>query len=335
MKMLSVIIPVYNAKRTLARCLLSVVRAVSVPYEIICVDDGSDDNSGHIVKSFSKIFPSIKLIRLDQNEGLFQARLEGIKAARGLYIGFVDADDVVCRGYFDLLYKAATDKNTDIAVGQIVNCTRGGYRYLQSRCAFFPYTDEKSDIETLYWAQAGASYHWHVVWNKIYKGEILRHSIPLLEKFSGHHVMLEDFVFSSVWFSAVTSYVTVPEARYTYMDNDTASTSESRWEELDKSVEDIKEAFEFVKEFLKNTGKYERYEDYCFLWHQRYGRIWYAKISKLNIAAREKEALLEKVRRYFGDGVDRKDNSDEYYYELAEPVDNWIISRLRQLKRLG
>jgi glycosyltransferase involved in cell wall biosynthesis len=96
----SVIIPVHNAEKYIARCLRSAMNQSlgSEFYEIIVVNDGSTDNTSEVLKYFSE---HIKLINLKKNKGIAFARNEGIKASRGRYIINLDADDYINR---DLLY---------------------------------------------------------------------------------------------------------------------------------------------------------------------------------------------------------------------------------------
>jgi glycosyltransferase involved in cell wall biosynthesis len=96
----SVIIPVYNAGKYIARCIRSAMNQSlgSDLYEIIVVNDGSTDNTSEVLKYFSE---HIKVINLDENMGIAYARNEGIKLSRGRYIVNLDADDYINR---DLLY---------------------------------------------------------------------------------------------------------------------------------------------------------------------------------------------------------------------------------------
>jgi glycosyltransferase involved in cell wall biosynthesis len=86
----SVIIPVYNVERYLTRCIESVLAQTFTNFEIICVNDGSQDASLAILQSYSD---SRLHIITKQNEGLAAARNTGIAASRGLFVALLDADD--------------------------------------------------------------------------------------------------------------------------------------------------------------------------------------------------------------------------------------------------
>ena len=93
---LSIVVPVYNAELYLEECLHSLFTQdlPQADYEVICVDDGSTDKSGFILKSFSEKHPNLTIIT-QENSGVATARNTGLSAARGDYIWFVDADDVI------------------------------------------------------------------------------------------------------------------------------------------------------------------------------------------------------------------------------------------------
>lgn len=101
---LSVIIPVYNTEKYLIKCLDSVINQTFKSMEVICVNDGSTDNSLDILKKYQSIDDRVKIIN-KKNGGLSSARNIGIEHAQGSYITFVDSDDFIeSNAYQDTLY---------------------------------------------------------------------------------------------------------------------------------------------------------------------------------------------------------------------------------------
>ena len=94
MPKISVIIPVYNVEKYLAECLISVVNQTFKDIEIICVNDGSTDNSPEILEEFAQKDSRIKIIN-QENQGMSCARNAGLAVATGEYITFVDSDDYI------------------------------------------------------------------------------------------------------------------------------------------------------------------------------------------------------------------------------------------------
>lgn len=93
-KIISVIVPVYNAEKTIERCIESLLNSKCSNLEIILVDDGSTDHSGIILDRFAQEYDNVTSIHIP-NGGISCARNCGIKQAQGKYITFVDADDYV------------------------------------------------------------------------------------------------------------------------------------------------------------------------------------------------------------------------------------------------
>lgn len=104
----SVIIPVYNAEKTLQRCLDSIIRQNWCSTEIILVNDGSKDQSGEICRSYAAKHKNIIYIE-QENFGASAARNAGLDVAKGKYITFVDSDDYALDGYFSTLCKSDDD----------------------------------------------------------------------------------------------------------------------------------------------------------------------------------------------------------------------------------
>ena len=94
MPKISIIVPFYNTEKYIERCLTSLVNQTVSDIEIVCINDGSNDNSLEIVKTFANKDLRIKIL---EQENLKQgaARNNGTKIAVGEYIGFVDSDDWV------------------------------------------------------------------------------------------------------------------------------------------------------------------------------------------------------------------------------------------------
>lgn len=115
MKLISVIIPVYNVEKYIQRCIESIIDQTYKNIEIILVDDGSTDSSGKICDSYQVKDKRIKVIH-KKNGGLSDARNAGITCSTGEYIAFVDSDDLVDKSYIEFLFKLISEEDSDIAV---------------------------------------------------------------------------------------------------------------------------------------------------------------------------------------------------------------------------
>lgn len=109
-KMVSIILPVYNAERFLSMCLDSILKQSYPEWELIAVDDGSMDGSLKILQSYSSKDTRIHVISR-QNEGVSIARNVALEYAHGEYVYFVDADDVVMQEALAILIKTMETTN--------------------------------------------------------------------------------------------------------------------------------------------------------------------------------------------------------------------------------
>ncbi|MBS6706470.1 MAG: glycosyltransferase [Lachnospiraceae bacterium] len=111
----SVIIPVYDAQKTLKRCLDSLLQQKREDVEIILINDGSSDRSEEIIQNYKKKFQNIKAVK-QENAGVSAARNRGLDIARGTYITFVDSDDYVSQDYFIVMDEAGEREDSDLIV---------------------------------------------------------------------------------------------------------------------------------------------------------------------------------------------------------------------------
>ena len=112
MPKVSVIIPVYNVEKYLKQCLDSVVNQTLKDIEIICIDDGSADNSIEILKEYAQ--KDNRFIILEQeNQGAGAARNKGLSIATGEYVHFMDSDDWIETSAYQELYNLMTEKQAD------------------------------------------------------------------------------------------------------------------------------------------------------------------------------------------------------------------------------
>lgn len=231
----SIVVPVYNAEKTLKRCLESLVHQTLKNIEIICVNDGSTDNSADLLEQYDKKYSNVRIVT-QKNGGLSAARNSGMKEAVGEYIGLVDSDDWVSTDFFEKLYNAATKFNADIAAAGIIRLHKFNKKnYLEFKQEYCSDDfEEKLNLCKLP--------HKSYVWNKIYRSEFLSKNNLKFEE--GR--IYEDIIFTPQALFYSNKLVTVPGAKYFYW-----RSSNSLVKRKDaKALEDIKYAHETSKKFL-------------------------------------------------------------------------------------
>lgn len=113
---ISVVIPVYNQEKYVGKCIRSVLSQSFQDFEVILVNDGSKDMSLNVCQEYAEKDFRIAIID-KQNQGVAQARKDGVLKASGDYIFFLDSDDYITTRAFEILYQIVQEKDVDVAVG--------------------------------------------------------------------------------------------------------------------------------------------------------------------------------------------------------------------------
>lgn len=114
---ISVIIPIYNTGPWLRRCLESICCQTLKHIEIICINDGSTDESGAIISEYADRDSRVHHVTFGKNQGVGIARNIGLVVARGEWLGFVDSDDSLAPDFYEKLYIAAKTNDAELVKG--------------------------------------------------------------------------------------------------------------------------------------------------------------------------------------------------------------------------
>lgn len=240
MQKVSVIIPVYNVEKYLARCLDSVINQTLKDIEIICVNDGSTDNSAQILEEYAQKDNRVKVVE-QVNGGLSSARNTGMKYVTGEFLGFVDSDDFVEKDFYEKLYNAAKSENAEIACAGIIreNRRKSKEPVKFDKLTVCHHLQEKFDM-------VKAPEHCYV-WNKIY----LTGKVKALGLFFIKGLIYEDMPFTADALTQMGTLVCVPETRYHYWINSTSIIKNS---ESDKARADKIFAKDYITKKCRDYG---------------------------------------------------------------------------------
>ena len=119
MDKVSVIIPIYNREKYIRKCLDSVLNQTYNNIEVICVDDKSTDDSLKICRDYQRKDERVKVLALEKNGGVSNARNTGIKNASGEWIAFVDSDDTIEREMLSEMIEAAEKTGVDVVLSDL------------------------------------------------------------------------------------------------------------------------------------------------------------------------------------------------------------------------
>lgn len=219
--LLSVIIPIYNAKRFLRETVESVINQNFEGLEIILVDDGSDDGSAELCNTLVSQYDLISVIH-KSNGGVSSARNAGIEAAKGKFITFIDADDKIANGMFSDLLEEAETFDADKVFCGFKEIAVNGHNAIHipdipARCLL----DRKFIISSMLYSGCSGDSYMNTACGSLYKSELLRkNNIRFKDRSIG-----EDWMFNMQYCESIKSAVFVNEPYYLYMRNNESAVS--------------------------------------------------------------------------------------------------------------
>ena len=238
MSKVSIIIPVYNVEKYLARCLETLINQTFTDIEIICIDDGSTDNSVKILDNYAAKESRIKVIH-QANCGPSVARNRGMKIASGKYISFVDSDDWIDLNFIEKLYNAAEKNNADIAAASIIRKRQNSEKFR------IHYTAEIK-VETLQEKIALCDVpKCCYIWNKLYKKTLINDS------FFKEGVYFEDVLWLPEVLKKSEKTITVPNINYYYWANPKSIVKQKQ---SPKKIADRAESKRYIIRFFEENN---------------------------------------------------------------------------------
>lgn len=251
---ISVIIPVYNVENYLKECLDSICTQTLTDIEIICINDGSTDNSLNILNEYAKKDSRIKIIS-KENGGQATARNLGIKEAQGEYIAFVDSDDFIEPKMLEKLYKKSKENNLDIAMCKI-STYNNQTRKIKDNVWYYMlgvFRDFEKDIFTHKDTKEFTCNIAVTPYNKIYKTSLLIDNNILFPE----GLIFEDEKFFYDVYLRAKKISLIDEFLYYYRVNRKGSTVDISKE---SDYSDIVLISKQIRETFKETGNYEEYK---------------------------------------------------------------------------
>lgn len=278
--MVSIIIPVYNAEKTLEKTLNSLINQTYKNLEIILVNDGSTDNSREICENYQKKNVHIKLIN-KENEGPGKARETGLKYANGNYISFVDADDYMDIDFYNILISKLEENKANI-----IQC---GYKTVDMN-------DKCIEISNLKNEQISGQYNNaekyaqqkntnNFLWNKVFEKKLFE-QVEFKHLYAG-----EDACVLTQLYSNANKVVTIPDRLYYYVQTD---NSLCRGKYSLKKLDSVK-AGEFMYNYHKN--RFPDLADYYKLYICSNAGQCYCNLKFSDIE--QKEKYMQEMRKIF------------------------------------
>ncbi len=223
MILVSIIIPVYNAEMHLKKCIESLLSQTLKSCEFIFINDGSIDNSQSIIEKFQISDNRIVLLN-QENKGVSVARNQGLNLVKGIYIGFVDADDYIESDYFEKLYIEITQNNLDCVVAKYKS-TLDGHTSVSNHPfpsnEIFKTAFIKSAIIPFFIKEDGLN----TIWNKLYRAAIIAENRHI--QFPNGIVIGEDALFNVLFFNQCNTVKFIDYCGYHYQEINQSATRDA------------------------------------------------------------------------------------------------------------
>lgn len=278
--LISIIVPVYNVKKYLERCVESLCKQTYDNIEILLIDDGSTDGSKLICDKYASNDKRIKVLHIN-NSGVSKARNIGLENANGSYITFVDADDYVSETYIEKMYKLCIEEKSDIGIIGIIEFDEATNKKNDSGKSLEFTTNSIEALEEM----LNERYYFGSVWGKIYNSELWK-GMYFNEKTS----IGEDLeILYKIFLKSKMVSINTHERLYYYTKNRNNSATNSEYN--DKWKKEIEICENILNDCINSNNK----EIFPFAL-KRYVRINYSCIIKLLKSNHYDEKLYQQLK---------------------------------------
>ena len=237
--LVSVIMPVYNGEKYLKESVESVLNStLNDKLELICVNDGSKDNSLEILEEYLK--KDSRLVILNQeNQGEAVARQNGLNLAKGEYVAFIDQDDKIEPNAYEIAYNYMREYDADIICFGWRNFSDDGSKIVRNDCLF----DELKIYDD--WWEAKKHRGSIYLWNKLYKRSLI---VDNDVRFDPNLRITDDEGFNLCAYSQAKKIIHIPYVFYNYRQN---TSSLMFTTSLVKLIKSYIEMWKYVKYYYK------------------------------------------------------------------------------------
>lgn len=237
MPLVSVLVPIYNVEEYLDQCLKSLTMQTLEDIEIICINDGSTDNSSRILQKYVKKYSNFIVIN-KKNSGYGDSMNRGLEKASGEYIGIVESDDFIESDAFEKLYKLARETRADIVKANYYYHSKNGdvlHRVVKNQKLNTPLS--LADDDSIFLEEPG-------IWSAIYRRDFLNKNKIRFRTTPGASYQDTGFHFKS--FCAAKRIVYTDKA-YLHYRTDNASSSVKSLEKVNYVVEEYADIERYIR----------------------------------------------------------------------------------------
>lgn len=308
MDKISIVVAVYNAEKTLNKCIESLLNQTYKNIEIILLNDCSKDNSLDICNEYSKANDNVKVISNDRNSGVSNTRNNGIDNSTGEYICFVDSDDYVESNYIEVLYYYYQKYNTVPICGFVYHD-----EYNHAKPVKYSWSGNEELVSLGEAFRLKSELYLTALWNKLFDRRLI---VEKNIRFDTNISVGEDLRFSIEYFDKnnISEVYVLKKPLYHYMKLSGNSLISGFVDDFDRERESLLLIKNLANKYKENVDKeYEK-------------AIEQVKISMIYLIMREKKlskkCKIEKIKR-----IDFTFNYKKYLLEKVHVYKEKFYSR--------
>lgn len=247
----SIIVPVYNAEKTIARCVDSILKQEFTDFELLLMNDGSTDNSGAICDEYAGRDKRIKVIH-KENSGVSDTRNLALDMAKGEFIQFLDADDWIAPYATRILMETAEKYHCDMVITDFYRVSGEHVSHKGAIEREGVLSREEFAAEMM---EDPADFYYGVLWNKLYRRDIIEQNrLRMLSDIS----WCEDFMFNLEYIRYCNVFYALQVPVYYYVK--TKGSLASQGMNITKTIKMKLMVFEYYNAFYKQVLTQEEYE---------------------------------------------------------------------------
>ena len=232
----SILIPVYNQAGKMDRCMDTILNQSYRNFEVICVDDGSTDDSYTMLKEYERKDPRVRVVKLPENSSLVGARYAGMQEAKGDYVLFVDSDDYLETDTLQILKDRLEENPVDVL---LFGLEFTGFHHVA--LPIKPDDPLKAYLEGVELPS---------IVRKVYAADIIKEAVQKISPFYCN--MGEDSFFSGVFLSLAKSFGAIDDVLYHYETGGMSSMMQAvSRKKLDRDLESAKRSGEHLLAFME------------------------------------------------------------------------------------
>lgn len=231
--LLSVIIPVYNAEKTLRATVESVFSQKCEDFEVLLIDDGSTDQSARVCDELANEYKQIKVIH-KHNGGVSSARNIGIDISEGKYLAFIDADDKIAEAMFnDMLTECENKKADKVFCGFAEICEKTTRDIHLAPLPPRQILNREFIVRTMLYTGCIADSYMNRVWGSLYRTDLIRKYNLQFE----NRPMGEDWLFNMQYCEIIETALYIDKPYYEYIRNGMSATARFQPRQFDLWLE--------------------------------------------------------------------------------------------------